>query len=183
MTACKITIIYSKYFKADFSVWNAASITSNDECWYPQLLFWLWVQGRHRKPNCVVASALMSRNSPWADYSRKAGLYWAKVVCELIRLIWGPTGTSESIPWFPAPRTIFWAVLVSRALDLLLKVKPLCKQRTPPSHRSCSADQVATASPFLWPQRCLGLLFRKMHRFMCIWWGCCFIARCDLHTK
>lgn len=31
MTVCKITIIYSQYFKTDFHVWNAPDITSKDQ--------------------------------------------------------------------------------------------------------------------------------------------------------
>lgn len=37
MTVCKITIIYSEYFKSAFHVWNAPDITCKDQCCYPQV--------------------------------------------------------------------------------------------------------------------------------------------------
>ena len=73
------------------------------------------VHGGHRKLSFIMYPAFPSISSPQANECRGTGLYCAKVVCKLLRIIWGPAGTSQSIPVFTAPR-ISWAVLVSLAL-------------------------------------------------------------------
>lgn len=95
-----------EYFKSDFHVWNAPDITyTRISPASLKFLLCLNLLGKHRKLSFLMCSCFSARNSPQANSEcRETGLYCAKVVCKLLGIIWGPTGSSQSIAGFTALR-------------------------------------------------------------------------------
>jgi len=107
----------------------------------------------------LVVLAFPSRNLTPANECKETGLSCAKVVCRRLRILWGPTGSSQSIPGFMAP-WISWAALVSRALTCCW-VKPLCKKEHPIFIGATQQSEWSQILPLLCPQCLLGFPLQK----------------------
>lgn len=128
MTVCKITILFSEYFKSPFHVWNVPAITCKDQQRDPQVAALLAGPRKAQKTKLLhVLLPSPSRNSPQANECRdRPALCQGCMQTAADDL--GPRWQLTEHSWVYSPQKILGSACFPSS-DLSLRVKSLCKKK------------------------------------------------------